>query len=51
MIFTVRYVVPPCLRAARYGFDVTQMGSINWREIKDKRDAYVRRLNAIYDGQ
>ncbi|NWY05707.1 GSHR protein, partial [Nothoprocta ornata] len=33
---------------ADYGFEVA--GSrFNWRTIKDKRDAYVRRLNEIYE--
>ncbi|VDM07414.1 unnamed protein product [Wuchereria bancrofti] len=31
-----------------YGFDVTLNG-FNWKKIKDSRDAYVRRLNAIYE--
>uniref|UniRef100_A0A8R1TQU2 Glutathione reductase n=4 Tax=Onchocerca TaxID=6281 RepID=A0A8R1TQU2_ONCVO len=31
-----------------YGFDVTLNG-FNWKKIKDSRDAYVRRLNGIYE--
>uniref|UniRef100_A0A914EEJ7 Glutathione reductase n=1 Tax=Acrobeloides nanus TaxID=290746 RepID=A0A914EEJ7_9BILA len=33
---------------ADYGFDVTLNG-FNWKKIKEARDAYVRRLNAIYE--
>ncbi|CAG9531457.1 unnamed protein product [Cercopithifilaria johnstoni] len=31
-----------------YGFDVTLNG-FNWKKIKNSRDAYVKRLNAIYE--
>uniref|UniRef100_A0A0R3S4Z1 Glutathione reductase n=1 Tax=Elaeophora elaphi TaxID=1147741 RepID=A0A0R3S4Z1_9BILA len=31
-----------------YGFDVTLNG-FNWKKIKSSRDAYVKRLNAIYE--
>eukprot|EP00054_Salpingoeca_dolichothecata_P016939 m.100457 g.100457 ORF g.100457 m.100457 type:complete len:466 (+) comp22228_c0_seq1:5-1402(+) len=31
-----------------YGFDVTK-NSFNWNTVKTKRDAYVKRLNGIYD--
>ncbi|VDD87940.1 unnamed protein product [Enterobius vermicularis] len=32
---------------ADYGYDVTYNG-FNWKTIKERRDAYVRRLNSIY---
>lgn len=31
-----------------YGFDVTN-NSFNWLTLKDKRDAYIKRLNGIYE--
>lgn len=31
-----------------YGFDVTLNG-FNWSKIQESRDAYVRRLNGIYE--
>ena len=34
--------------AGGYGFDVTNKGH-NWPELKEKRDAYVHRLNEIYE--
>jgi glutathione reductase (NADPH) len=34
--------------AKDYGFDVTQNGDFNWAAIKEKRDAYIKRLNGIY---
>ena len=34
--------------AKDYGFDVT-VNSFSWRQIKEKRDAYITRLNGIYD--
>ena len=33
--------------AVDYGFSVTA-GSVDWRSLKHKRDAYVERLNALY---
>lgn len=33
---------------ADYGFDVTVKG-FNWSKIQESRDAYVRRLNGIYE--
>src|ERR1700751_3835150 len=33
--------------AADYGFSVTA-GSVDWRSLKHKRDAYIERLNALY---
>jgi glutathione reductase (NADPH) len=33
--------------AGDFGFDVTVNGH-NWAELKEKRDAYIRRLNGIY---
>ncbi len=35
--------------AETFGFDVTVNGH-SWRELKSRRDAYIRRLNAIYEG-
>eukprot|EP00049_Salpingoeca_infusionum_P017432 m.352935 g.352935 ORF g.352935 m.352935 type:complete len:456 (+) comp16648_c0_seq1:241-1608(+) len=35
--------------AADYGFDVTINGDFQWGKIKEKRDAYIKRLNGIYD--
>lgn len=35
--------------AKEYGFDVTVNGPFNWKMIKEKRDAYIKRLNGIYD--
>jgi glutathione reductase (NADPH) len=34
--------------APDYGFDVTAKGN-DWAQLKDKRDAYVARLNGIYE--
>ncbi|TPX52828.1 glutathione-disulfide reductase [Synchytrium endobioticum] len=34
--------------AKGYGFDVA-VNSFNWNLVKQKRDAYIRRLNGIYD--
>ena len=34
--------------AADYGFDVT-LNSFSWQKIKQSRDAYIERLNSIYD--
>lgn len=31
-----------------YGFDVSKRG-FSWQRIKEKRDAYIKRLNGIYD--
>ncbi|VDN17944.1 unnamed protein product [Gongylonema pulchrum] len=33
---------------ADYGFDLTFNG-FNWKKIKDSREAYIRRLNSIYE--
>lgn len=33
--------------AKGYGFDIEQKG-FNWRAFKEKRDAYIKRLNGIY---
>ena len=35
--------------AETFGFDVTVNGH-NWGELKSRRDAYIRRLNTIYEG-
>jgi len=35
--------------AAGYGFDVDPKTKFEWSTIKNKRDAYIRRLNGIYD--
>jgi len=32
-----------------YGFDVSADVKFNWPKIKEKRDAYIKRLNGIYD--
>jgi len=32
-----------------YGFDVSTDVKFNWPKIKEKRDAYIKRLNGIYD--
>jgi len=32
-----------------YGFDVTMSKPFNWPSIKAKRDAYIKRLNGIYE--
>jgi glutathione reductase (NADPH) len=34
--------------AADYGFDISIAGH-NWKSLKDKRDAYIHRLNGIYE--
>ncbi|EGD78641.1 glutathione reductase [Salpingoeca rosetta] len=35
--------------ANEYGFDVTMNGPFDWAKLKKKRDAYIKRLNGIYD--
>ena len=35
--------------AKAYGFSVDQTAPFNWSMFKDKRDAYVKRLNGIYE--
>ncbi|KAI8341130.1 hypothetical protein BC941DRAFT_449591 [Chlamydoabsidia padenii] len=35
--------------ASSYGFDIKGTPKLNWPDIKRKRDAYVQRLNGIYD--
>ncbi|KAL0074345.1 alternative NADP(H) dehydrogenase [Phycomyces blakesleeanus] len=42
--------IAEALRDAKgYGFDVQGKPSIDWNYIKTKRDAYVKRLNGIYE--
>ncbi|KAI8806845.1 hypothetical protein BJ742DRAFT_854729 [Cladochytrium replicatum] len=36
--------------AKGYGFDIEIKGQFAWDKIKDKRDAYIKRLNGIYEG-
>ena len=35
--------------ARSYGFNVTISGEFAWSGIKAKRDAYIRKLNGIYE--
>ncbi|EDQ85166.1 uncharacterized protein MONBRDRAFT_38979 [Monosiga brevicollis MX1] len=35
--------------AKDYGFDITQHAPFDWPTLKKKRDAYIERLNGIYD--
>ena len=35
--------------AAEYGFDIARKGQFQWSALKEKRDAYVKRLNGIYN--
>ena len=34
--------------AAQYGYKIGQVPSFDWGMIKEKRDAYIKRLNGIY---
>lgn len=48
-IFIQKASIAESLRDAKsYGFDVTN-NSFNWLKLKEKRDAYIARLNGIYE--
>lgn len=58
VIFTIEFEhfhlsaasIAESLRDAKaYGFDVTMNNSFNWLALKEKRDAYIARLNGIYE--
>ena len=34
--------------AKDYGFDIVKKNEFDWAMLKEKRDAYVKRLNGIY---
>ena len=33
----------------RYGFENSEPGTINWEKLKSRRDAYIKRLNGMYE--
>src|SRR5256885_8297376 len=35
--------------ANQYGFDLDYVPKFNWNRLKQKRDAYIQRLNGIYE--
>ena len=35
--------------APGYGFENSEPGTINWEKLKSRRDAYIKRLNGMYE--
>ncbi|KAL8397455.1 hypothetical protein RB594_004253 [Gaeumannomyces avenae] len=47
--FNAAAVAETIHQAKSYGFSVQETAPFNWRAFKEKRDAYIKRLNGIYD--
>lgn len=48
-IFVVASIAEALRDAPSYGFNLKEMPSFDWGLLKSKRDAYVKRLNGIYE--
>jgi len=48
VMFATSSIAETLHQAKEYGFDVT-VNSFNWKQIKESRDAYIVRLNKIYE--
>jgi glutathione reductase (NADPH) len=48
--FSLASVAETLREAKEYGFNINAADhSFNWKALKEKRDAYIRRLNGIYE--
>ncbi|CAG8471680.1 27812_t:CDS:2 [Racocetra persica] len=48
VMFNTASVAEALHDAQQYGFDLTSIPQFNWNLLKQKRDAYIKRLNSIY---
>ena len=47
-MFCAAHVHEAVQDAKHYGFDINIKDKFQWKSFKEKRDAYVKRLNGIY---